>query len=73
MTGVITSAKMKETAVVSMRRLVEHPKYRKRYWVTSKYKAHNAGDRYKEGQKVIIQESRPLSKEKRWVIIAKTS
>lgn len=72
-TGVITSAKMSQTAVVSMRRLVEHPKYRKRYWVTKAYKAHNPGDIYKEGQRVMIQESRPLSKEKKWIIIAKVS
>lgn len=73
LTGVIMSAKMEKTAVVSMRHLREHPKYRKRYWVTNTYKAHNPENRYKEGEKVIIQESRPLSKEKRWIVIGKVS
>lgn len=69
--GVISSAKMEKTAVVVVKRLVEHPKYQKRYWVSKKYKAHNPENQYKEGQKVTIRESRPLSKDKHWVIIGK--
>lgn len=66
--GIISSAKMEKTAVVVVKRLVEHPKYRKRYWVSKKYKAHNPQNQFKEGERVTMRESRPLSKDKRWVI-----
>lgn len=69
--GVITSAKMEKTAVVVVKRLVQHPKYHKRYWISKKYKAHNPENAYKEGQSVVVRESRPMSKEKRWVIVGK--
>ena len=70
--GVIFSAKMEKTAVVVVKRLVKHPKYLKRYWVSKKYKAHNPQNLYKEGDMVTMRESRPLSKDKRWVIIGKS-
>lgn len=70
--GIVLSAKMEKTAVVVAKRSVEHPKYRKRYWVSKKYKAENPQNTYKEGDEVIIRESRPLSKEKRWVIVGKS-
>lgn len=67
--GVVVSAKMEKTAVVVAKRLVAHPKYKKRYWVSKRYKAHNPGNTHKEGEEVVIRESRPLSKDKRWVIV----
>lgn len=67
--GVVWSTKMEKTAVVLVKRSVQHPKYRKRYWVSKKYKAENPDNTYKEGEEVSIRESRPLSKEKRWVIV----
>jgi len=73
LTGVISSAKMQQTCVVVAKRLVMHPKYKKSYWVSKKYKAHNPENRYKEGDEVIIQECRPLSKEKRWTILGRVS
>ncbi len=69
--GEIVSDKMNKTAVVQVLRIKEDPKYKKRYKVHKKYKAHNPGNNYKLGQKVIIEESSPLSKEKRWMIISK--
>ncbi|MBI3335875.1 MAG: 30S ribosomal protein S17 [Candidatus Portnoybacteria bacterium] len=71
--GKVVLAKMEKTAVVSVKRLVIHPKYKKRYWVSKKYKAHNSENQYKEGDEVVIRESRPLSKEKRWIIIGKST
>lgn len=71
LTGVIVSVKMEKTAVVVVKRLVEHPKYRKRYWISTRYKAHNPENQHKEGQAVTIRESRPLSKDKRWVILGR--
>lgn len=67
--GVVVSAKMEKTAVVKVDRLKFHPKYKKYYKVNKKFKAHNEANKYKEGDKVIIEATRPLSKEKRWRII----
>jgi small subunit ribosomal protein S17 len=49
----------------------KHPKYLKYYNVTTKFKAHDEKNEYKTGDKVVIEEARPLSKDKRWVILRK--
>ena len=67
--GSIVSAKMQETAVILCERVKRHPKYKKSYRVSKKYKAHNPGNLYQEGDKVIIEATRPISKDKRWRII----
>jgi len=69
--GVVVSDKMKKTAVIEVTNLKKHPKYLKYYKVSRKFKAHDEKDEYKKGDKVIIEETRPLSKEKRWKIIQK--
>lgn len=69
--GVIVSDKMQKTAVVVVERIVEHPKYKKKYKVHKKYKAHDENEKYKEGDKVIIEECRPISKDKKWRIKSK--
>lgn len=69
--GVVVSDKMQKTIVVSITRLKKHPKYQKRYKVTKKFKAHDEKNEYHIGDKVIIEETRPLSKEKRWKVIEK--
>ena len=69
--GTIISNKMQDTVVVKVERIKEHPRYKKRYKVHKKYKAHVKGKDFEVGDKVIIQESRPISKEKRWVVISK--
>ncbi len=69
--GVVVSDKMDKTVVVLIKRLKEHPKYKKRYWVSKRFKAHDEKNEYKVGDKVIIEETKPLSKEKRWRIISK--
>lgn len=69
--GVVTSDKMNKTRVVSVSRLKKHPKYLKYYHVTTKFKAHDENNEYKTGDKVTIEEARPMSKEKRWRIIGK--
>jgi small subunit ribosomal protein S17 len=64
--GVVVSNKMDKTIVVRAERLVKHSvfhKYMRRY---VKYKAHDEGNACNIGDKVLIVESRPLSKEKRW-------
>jgi small subunit ribosomal protein S17 len=69
--GVVVSNKMAKTIVVAVSRLVKHPKYKKYYKVTKRYKAHDEKGEYHTGDKVTIQETRPLSKEKRWIVIRK--
>ena len=67
--GIVVSDKMDKTAVVTVERLKVHSKYKKRIKITKKYKAHNPENKFKIGNKVVIVESRPLSKDKRWKIV----
>ena len=69
--GTIVSDKMQKTAVVEVLRLKKHPKYKKYFKVSQKFKAHNPEDKYHTGDKVMIQETKPMSKDKRWLIISK--
>jgi len=69
--GVVTSDKMDKTRVVSLDRYIKHPKYHKRYLVSKKFKAHDPENKFKLGDKVEIRETKPISKDKRWLIIAK--
>ena len=69
--GIVVSDTMQKTRVVSVTRLKKHPKYLKYYKVTKRYKAHDEENTYHTGDKVILQETRPLSKEKRWKILKK--
>ena len=66
--GVVTSDRMNKTRVVSVARFKKHPKYVKYYKITSAFKAHDEMNEYHTGDKVVIEETRPLSKEKRWRI-----
>jgi len=69
--GVVVSDKMQKTRVVETARLKRHPRYLKYYKVTKRFKAHDENNEFKAGDKVIIEESRPLSREKRWTIKGK--
>ena len=69
--GIVVSDKMMKTRVVAVTRLKKHPKYLKYYHVTTKFKAHDENNEYKTGDKVTIEEARPMSKEKRWKIVNK--
>jgi small subunit ribosomal protein S17 len=64
--GIVVSAKMRKTVVVMVERLVEHPKYGKRVHRRRRFKAHDELSQCREGDRVLIIESRPLSKDKRW-------
>jgi small subunit ribosomal protein S17 len=68
--GKVISAKMEKTAVVAVSHSRKHPKYLKYYTTTKKFKAHNENNEYKAGDEVIIEETRPLSKEKRFKIVS---
>ncbi len=67
--GTIVSDKMDKTVVVQIERLKFHPKYGKQYRVRTKLKAHNPANTFHTGDVVEIAESRPLSREKRWVVV----
>ncbi|MFH0804375.1 MAG: 30S ribosomal protein S17 [Candidatus Zambryskibacteria bacterium] len=67
--GIVVSDKMKDTCVVSVVRFIKHKKYKKYYKVSKKYKAHDAGNTKKIGDKVSIKESRPISKDKHFVVL----
>lgn len=60
---------MNKTAVVRADRLKKHPKYEKYYRVSQKFKAHDEKNEFHEGDTVTIQETRPLSRGKRWRIV----
>lgn len=68
--GVVVSDKMKDTVVVEVSRFVEHSKYKKRIKINKKYKAHDAGNTKKIGDKVEIEEVRPISKTKHFKVVA---
>jgi small subunit ribosomal protein S17 len=69
LSGVVMSDKMKDTCVVSVTRFVKHKKYKKYYKVSKKYKAHDVGNTKKVGDKVLIKESKPISKDKHFIVV----
>ncbi len=69
LTGVIVSDKADKTVVVAVDTFKTHRLYKKRYKITKKYKAHDEKNEYHEGDKVIIRECRPLSRDKRWRVV----
>ena len=69
--GLVTSDKMVKTRVVTVGRMKKHPKYLRYFKVSRSFKVHDENNEYKTGDKVIIEETRPLSKEKRWKIVSK--
>lgn len=66
--GVVVSDKMDKTVVVKIDRLVKHPAYNKYIKRSAKYKAHDNDNICKTGDRVLIEETRPLSKDKRWKV-----
>jgi small subunit ribosomal protein S17 len=68
LSGVVTSAKPDKTIVVSVQTRKTHPIYKKQYSVSKKFMAHDEKNEAREGDKVQITESRPLSARKRWTL-----
>ena len=69
MTGVVVSDKMKDTVVVKVSRFEKHSKYGKFISIDKKFKAHDAGNTKKIGDKVTIMETAPISKDKRFKVV----
>ena len=70
--GTVVSTKMTNTVVIKVERKYRHPLYRKVITRHKKYKAHNEIEGIVEGDVVMIQETRPISKEVSYVVIGKT-
>ncbi len=67
--GTVISDKQDKSVVVRVEALKSHPIYRKKYKTTSKFMAHDENGKFKIGDIVTIEESRPLSKNKRWRVV----
>lgn len=67
--GIVVSNKMDKTVVVAVESRAAHPKYGKIVVRTKRYKAHDEENKCQEGDRVRIQETRPLSRTKRWRVI----
>ena len=67
--GTVVSDKMKDTVVVLVERFVKHPKYQKFIKRSKRFKAHDAGNTAKVGDKVQIVETKPISKDKHFKLI----
>lgn len=67
--GVVVSDKMEKTVVVAVENRAPHPKYRKIMVRTKRYKVHDEDNKCKTGDRVRIQETRPLSRTKRWIVV----
>ena len=67
--GTVTSAKNNKTVVVEVIRKFRHPFYEKIIKRSKKYHAHDENNKYKEGEKVSIIESKPFSKKKTWQVV----
>ena len=68
-TGTVVSDKMDKTVVVAIRERVKHPLYKKTISRTIKFKAHDENNECGVGDRVLIMETRPLSKDKRWRVV----
>ncbi len=67
--GTVVSDKNDKTVVVRVERRFTHPVMQKTVRQSKKYKAHDENNTFKVGDTVFIQESKPISKDKRWVVI----
>ncbi|HEY4521452.1 MAG TPA: 30S ribosomal protein S17 [Candidatus Paceibacterota bacterium] len=69
--GVVVKSAMKDTVTVSVSRYVKHPKYKKYQQKSKKYLVHSPGNTVEVGDKVIIRQTRPISKNKHFVIASR--
>lgn len=67
--GKIISDKMDKTVIVEVSTLKKHPIYEKRFKSSKRYKVHNPENTHKTGEVVVIEETRPISRDKRWKIL----
>lgn len=68
--GVVVSSKADKTITVKVERKFQHPIYKKFVKVSKKYAAHDPENKFQDGDKVNIVESRPISKTKTWIVLS---
>ena len=68
--GTVVSDKMDKTVVVLVQRFLKHPRYHKFIQISKKYKAHDPENAHKEGDSVVIEPCAPISKDKRFKVVA---
>ena len=71
LTGTVVADTMDKTVVVRVDRTKIHPRYTKRFTASTKFKVHDEKNEYHLGDVVMIEETRPISKEKRWRVLKK--
>ncbi|HPW34308.1 MAG TPA: 30S ribosomal protein S17 [Candidatus Paceibacterota bacterium] len=69
LSGMVVSDKMDKTRVVEISRLKKNTRYEKYFKVSKRFKAHDENNQYHIGDKVVIRECKPMSKDKRWEIV----
>jgi len=69
--GTVVSDKMDKTIVVKVEKMKAHPKYKRRFKTHTKYLAHCEEKEFHIWDKVVIEESRPISKRKKWKVLSK--
>lgn len=69
LTGTVVSDRMDKTVVVQVQRSIIHPRYKKRYKWSTKYKVHDPKNLFHTGEVVIFQACRPISRGKRWQVV----
>ncbi|MBU0597510.1 30S ribosomal protein S17 [Patescibacteria group bacterium] len=69
--GSVVSDKMDKTIIIKTEGVRTHSKYHKQYKVSKKYKVHDPKNEFKTGDIVVFEETRPLSKDKRWKVVTK--
>ncbi len=73
MVGIVVSDKMQKTVVVKVDMKKRHPKYKKAYTVSKKFKAHDENNEYHAGDRVVIESIKPKSREKRFKVVRRKS
>jgi len=68
--GVVTSDKMDKTVVVAVTTTKRHPRYGKVMRLVKRYKAHDEANQCRVGDRVLLVESRPISRHKRWSVVS---
>lgn len=71
LTGTVVSDKMDKTVVVNVSRYVAHKKYGKYFKIDKRFKAHDENNEYKVGDAVTIEETKPISKDKNFIVVGK--
>ena len=69
--GIIVSNKMDKTIIIRVDKSKRHKIYKKKYTISKRYKAHDENNQYKVGDYVLIRQTRPISKGKKWKVIRK--